>query len=215
MTLRQISFALRARSLMVLVALFSVVLSTQIAQAQTYQIRAGDTLRVEVLEDPSLNRTVLVAPDGRIAFPTAGTIRAGGQSIETVQRVLTNRLSSNFASTPNVFVSLEALFVAPIAPPAPPVEPEMMTVYVLGEAANPGALELEPGTTVLQAFAVMGGFSNFAATKRIQLRRIDAKTGTQQIIPLNYNNIEAGDLSGLTTLQEGDTLVIPQRRLFE
>ena len=43
------------------------------AQAQGYQIRAGDTLRIEVLEDSSLNRTVLVAPDGRISMPQAGT----------------------------------------------------------------------------------------------------------------------------------------------
>lgn len=218
MKLRQIistSRILHHRALMALSVFMSVVLSTQVVQAQTYQIRPGDTLRVEVLEDSSLNRTVLVAPDGRITIPTAGTIRAAGRSVEAVQETLTSRLAGNFASTPNVFVSLEALFEPRIVPPRQPAPPEMMTIYVLGEAASPGLLEVAPKTNVLQAFAVMGGFTNFAAVKRIQLRRIDAATGTQQIIPLNYKNIEAGDRSGLTTLQEGDTIVIPQRRLFE
>jgi len=70
--LRQISFiprSLHRRTLLALAALMSVVLSAQIALAQTYQIRPGDTLRIEVLEDASLNRTVLVAPDGRITIP--------------------------------------------------------------------------------------------------------------------------------------------------
>lgn len=218
MKLRQISFiprSLHRRTLLALAALMSVVLSAQIALAQTYQIRPGDTLRIEVLEDASLNRTVLVAPDGRITIPTAGTIRASGQSVEAIQRMLTTRLAGNFASSPNVFVSLESLFEPRIVPPRAPLPPATISIYVLGEAANTGLLEVAPGTNMLQAFAVMGGFTNFAAVKRIQLRRIDANTGTQQIIPINYKSIEAGDRSGLTTLRDGDTIVIPQRRLFE
>jgi polysaccharide biosynthesis/export protein len=35
------------------------------AQEGGYLIRPGDVLRIEVLEDPGLNRSVLVAPDGR------------------------------------------------------------------------------------------------------------------------------------------------------
>ena len=99
--------------------------------------------------------------------------------------------------------------------PLPLVTPEMISVYVMGEANNPGKLEISPGTNVLQLFAVMGGFTNFAATKRIQLRRVDNNTGKQQIYGLNYKVIEAGGEGGLTTLREGDTIVIPQRRLFE
>ncbi len=195
------------------VALLTTVLAPG-AQAQTYNIRPGDTLRIEVLEDPSLNRTVLVAPDGRISVPTGGSVRASGQSIESVQRIVTERLSGNFASTPNVFVSLESLFEPRITTPTP-TSPPMISIYVMGEANRPGKLEVSPGTNVLQAFAVMGGFTNFAATKRIQLRRLDNKTGTQTIYGLNYKNIEAGGQGGLTKLQEGDTIVIPQRRLFE
>jgi polysaccharide export outer membrane protein len=199
----------------VLMAALLITLSAQLVQAQTYQIRPGDKLRIEVLEDPSLNRAVLVAPDGRITLPTAGTIRAAGQSVEAVQRTLTTRLAGNFAATPNVFVSLEELYVAPVRTPQPEAAPPVISIFVLGEVAKPGELEVAPGTNVLQAFAVMGGFTNFAAVKRIQLRRVDPKTGVQQIIALNYKRIEAGDRSGLTSLREGDTIVVPQRRLFE
>ncbi|MEP6327167.1 polysaccharide biosynthesis/export family protein [Sulfitobacter pontiacus] len=174
------------------------------ATAQDYLIRSGDTLRIEVLEDPSLNRSVLVAPDGNFTMPLAGGVRAGGQTIASVQRAVAAQLTPNFASAPNVYVALErrrastGTFVAPT-----------VTVFVVGEAGNPGKMEVEPGTTVLQAFGLMGGFSKFAAIKRIQLHR-DGK-----IHKLNYKAIEQGTESGATVLADGDVLVVPQRKLFE
>jgi polysaccharide biosynthesis/export protein len=87
---------------------------------------------------------------------------------------------------------------------------------VVGEAAKSGKIGVAPGTTVLQFFAEMGGFSKFAATKRIQLRRTDAKTGEETIYNLNYDAIEAGSSgAGSTTLADGDVIVVPQRKLFE
>jgi polysaccharide export outer membrane protein len=180
------------------------------AQAQGYEIRAGDTLRIEVLEDSSLNRTVLVAPDGRISVPQAGTISVRGQSVETVQSNLTQRLSGNFANTPNVFVSIEQLAERrPRVQRAPEPDP-VITIYVLGEVGNPGRLDVKPGTSVLQMFAIMGGFTRFAATKRIQLRR-DGSVVAQ----MNYETIELGGAGGQTRLVDGDVIVVPQRKLFE
>lgn len=196
-------------------ALMAVVFAgagPDMADAQSYQIRPGDTLRIEVLEDPSLNRTVLVAPDGRISVASAGTLRAAGLSVDSVQRALTNRLAPNFANPPNVFVAISGLGERVERPLA--VE-ETITVYVLGETSKPGKMELEQGSTVLEAFAVMGGFTNFAATKRIQLRRVDPATHTERVFNLNYDKIERGAPSGRTPLFDGDIIVVPQRRLFE
>ncbi len=179
------------------------------ADAQGYQIRAGDVLRIEVLEDASLNRTVLVAPDGRISVPSAGSLRAAGNTVEGVQRTLTTRLEGNFAAAPNVYVSIERLAERAPRLPRGPVEPETISVYVMGEATRPGKIEVEPGTSVLQMFAEMGGFTKFAATKRIQLRQGDT------IRKLSYPNIEAGGPAGRITLRDGDVIVVPQRRLFE
>ena len=190
--------------------IFVFVVSAVAANAQSdYRIRSGDVLQIEVLEDPSLNRTVLVAPDGRISVPSAGSLRAAGNTVEGVQRALTTRLEGNFASTPNVFVGIERLAERDPVVPLPPAAPETISVYVMGEATRPGKIEVEPGTSVLQMFAEMGGFTKFAATKRIQLRR----NGT--IRKLNYPSIEAGAASGRIELHDGDVILVPQRRLFE
>lgn len=198
------------RALTALVALcLTIFAQNATAQAQpgNYVIRPGDTLRIEVLEDETLNRSLLVLPDGRISMPMAGNIMAAGRSVGQVQRNITSALVSSFALQPTVFVSVSALSEQGIEP---------LTVYVLGEAANPGRVEIEPGTTVLQLFAQVGGFSSFAALKRIQLRRTDPATGTETIYGLNYKDIQNGRSSnGLVRLQEGDVIMVPQRRLFE
>ena len=180
------------------------------AQAQDgYRIRSGDTLRVEVFEDPSLNRDVIVLPDGRISFPFAGSVQAGGLTIPDVQSAIAQGIASNFANTPNVFVSIPTL----PAPTAAVVSRSVATisVYFVGEFAEPGKKDVAPGTTFLQALAQSGGFSNFAAEKRVQLRRPD-----QSVYTIDYRAVANGTSSFRdVTLQNGDVILAPQRRLFE
>lgn len=171
-----------------------------------YRLRAGDTLRVEVIEDSALNRSVLVAPDGRITVPLAGGVQAAGRTVEAVQADLIARLGPSFNNPPSVYVALERQSEARRGG----VGAAGFDIFVLGEAAKPGKIAVTPGTTVLQAFAQMGGFTKFAAVKRIQLRR-GAQSWT-----LNYADIEAGRSEvGSMTVAAGDVIVIPQRRLFE
>lgn len=202
-------------SLLWLIALLAAMPFAAMAQG-TYRINAGDVLRIEVVEDETLNRTVLVTPDGRISFPLAGSIQAGGTTIGAVQTSLVSRLAPNFSSPPTVYVSVERLAVREPTLPSAPEAPPSIDVYVMGEVAKSGKLTLEPGTTVLQAFAAMGGFSNFAATKRVQLRRRDPETGRERIYPLNYEAIMLGrSPNGTAVLADGDILLVPTRRLFE
>lgn len=177
-----------------------------------YLIKPGDVLRIEVLEDASLNRASLVLPDGRISVPLAGTVLVGGRSIDDVRADITRRLASNFSVQPTVFVSLTELGAARATGP---IAATTVPVYFLGEVNKPGMLELEQGTTLLQAIAQAGGFSRFAALKRIQLRRTD-ENGNQSVYKFNYKDVLSGQTSiGGTTLASGDVIVVPPRKLFE
>lgn len=194
--MRPIAFALMLASLV----------SPAFAQSAGYRIQPGDSLTVTVLEDDTLNRQVLVLPDGRISVPLAGTITAGGQTVDSVEKVIADRLASNFAVRPSVFVSVVA--VDETAGDIP--------VFVLGQVANPGEVQVKPGTTLLQAIALSGGLERFAATKRIQLRRTDPATGQERLFIFNYNAVEdGGAVQSMITLREGDVIIVPERRLFE
>ncbi len=183
--------------------LLSLVFLSTMTVAQSYRVQPGDTLTIEVIEDSSLNRSVLVTPDGRISLPGAGVIRVSGRTIEQIQSVLAERLSPNFVSPPNVFVGVSAL--------APEDEdPPVRSIFVVGEATNTGLIEVAPGTTLMQTIAQFGGFTNFAATKRIQLRR------GSEIYLIDYEQILNGSSNnGAVVLRQGDVIIVPQRKLFE
>lgn len=177
-----------------------------LAQGATYRIQPGDTLDITVLEDDTLNRRLLVLPDGRVSVPLAGNIRVAGQTIEAVERTIADQLTSNFAVRPNVFVALASVIDAP----------ELQKIYVLGSVGSPGEREIEPGTTLLQAISLAGGFDRFAATRRIQLRRTDLQTGQERLFLFNYAAVERGGaIQSMITLREGDVIIVPERRLFE
>ena len=175
------------------------------AQSAGYRIQPGDELAITVLEDDTLNRQLLVLPDGTISVPLAGTVRAGGRSVELVEAAIADQLASNFAVRPSVFVSVvtvdETYGTFPI--------------FVMGQVTTPGMVEVEPGTTLLQAIALAGGLDRFAATKRIQLRRADS-TGQQRLYLFNFKAVERGGaIQSMIALREGDVIIVPERRLFE
>lgn len=187
-----------------LVALWAV--PAAFAQSAGYRIQPGDTLAVTVLEDETLNRQVLVLPDGNISVPLAGSVNAAGRSVEAVESTLADRLASNFAVRPSVFVSVTGITEEDIVFP----------IYVLGQVNAPGEREIEPGTTLLQALALAGGLDRFAAAKRIQLRRRDSRTGEERLFLFNYRAVERGGaILSMITMREGDTIIVPERRLFE
>ena len=195
----------------ILGALFATIVSTGAFAQSSYQIRSGDSLQIEVLEDPGLNRSVLVLPDGSINFPLVGTIPAAGRSVNDVRADLSAALASKFASAPNVFVGVGTLAVVT---PRASAAAATMSVYAMGEVASPGKADVAPGTTVLQFLAQAGGFTRFAAQKRVQLRRI-AKSGAEEVYIFNYDGTGTSGISGSTRMQSGDVLVVPQRKLFE
>jgi polysaccharide export outer membrane protein len=181
------------------------------ALAQTaYRVSPGDVLQLEVLEDPSMNRQLLVLPDGSINVPEGGTIKASGMSVAAVQAAVTEALTPSFAKAPTVYMAVGQL--APRDTTA--AVPRTIDVFVMGEVAKPGMIPVPPGTTVLQFLAATGGVTNFAATKRIQVRRVDA-AGIEQVYQFNYAALLSGARAPVIRLQDGDVIVVPQRKLFE
>jgi polysaccharide export outer membrane protein len=73
---------------------------------------------------------------------------------------------------------------------------------------NTGEYPLGKHLTVLQAFALAGGFTEWASKKEIiLLRNIDGK---DKIYRINYKNIVKGkDLSQNIKLKADDTIIVP------
>ena len=193
----------------ILISLLITVFLSSAALAQGYRLEPGDVVAIEVIEDPSLNRTTLVLPDGSINFPFAGSLTAEGLTLTQLQRNLSDALAPNFATEPTVFASINQLAAGELTG-------DTIDIFVIGQVNTPGQYEVEEGLTFLQALSRTGGFTPFAATKRIQLRRTDPASGEEAIFTFDLR--AAGDgarISGNTRLREGDVILVPERRLFE
>jgi polysaccharide export outer membrane protein len=164
------------------------------SQATEYRIGAGDVLNIATWKEPELTRPeVLVRIDGRISFPLIGDIPAAGmtpaQLTETIQKGLTN-----YVTAPVVTVTV--------------INPASQRIYVLGEVARTGEYSLTKELTVLQAFAVAGGFTQWASKDAIILMRKEG--GKEKIYRINYKEIVKGkDIDNNLTLQTNDTIVVP------
>lgn len=208
MEMKELKMRTVIKSFFVLVV--ALVAATGAFAQGSYKIKSGDALKVEVLEDPNLNRTVLVLPDGSINFPLVGSVQASGRSTDTLSSALSSALASNFNASPTVFIAVESLSQATGGTRTR----RTMDVFVMGEVGAPGKIAAKPGTTILQVLAEAGGLTNFAARKRIELRRADRKTGVMTRYLYNYEG-SGNSIKGSTALKPGDVVVVPSRRLFE
>ena len=189
------------------------------AAAQDYLLQSGDVIEVTVLEDPNLNRRVLVGPDGNISLPLAGKIAAGGRTLAQVQATIRSRLSNQFVNPPSVTASLVALGPKdPEAPADAEDEPEIHSVYVIGEVARPGrySFEAEEPITILQALSLAGGPGVFAARSRIQIR--DSDPGNEKIILFRFQDpciVDNLPSLYMTMLETADRKRITARSMLE
>jgi polysaccharide export outer membrane protein len=181
------------------------------AQADSYRLKSGDVLDVNVFQDPKLNRQIVVAPDGQVAFPLAGRFQAGGLTTAAVETELKARLQKQFTTDLDVTVS----YIQSEKRELKEAKEAEYTVYVTGEVGKPGAFVVpKRPPTIMQAIALAGGLGPFAAERRIQVIR-KAK-GEDRVFSFNYRDYTRGhDMEGNITLRSGDVVVVPERGLFQ
>lgn len=179
------------------------------AQAQT--LKSGDTLSITVLQDPKLDRSVVVDPLGEIAFPLAGHLKARGLTPLGLENILKSKLRPNYKDE-----SLDVTVALANAPKDEVPEEDLKPkIFITGEVIRPGSYVVRQPTTLIQAIALAGGVGPYAAKKRIQVRR-RASGGDETIYMFNYRAYEAGaDLEGNITLRAGDVIMVPERGLFD
>jgi len=160
----------------------------------SYQIGIGDILGITTWKEPDFTReNVLVRNDGKISFPLLNDFPAAGLSPMELKYNLEAGLKA-FVSNPVVTVHV--------------IDPISQKFYILGEVLRTGEYPLIKHLTVLQAFALAGGFTEWASKKEIILLRHEG--GKDQIFRINYKDIANGkDFSQNLKLKTDDTIIIP------
>lgn len=192
----------------IMMLLFCLLAGLSSAHGQT--LKPGDSLSITVLQDPKLDRTVVVDPSGEIAFPLAGHIRARGLTPVALENILKAKLKNNYKDD-----SLDVTVAVASAPKDIPEEDLKPKIFITGEVIRPGSYVVRQPTTLMQAIALAGGIGPYAAKAKIQVRR-RAPGGDETIFMFNYRAYEAGqDLEGNIKLRAGDVIMVPERGLFD
>jgi polysaccharide export outer membrane protein len=178
-------------------SLILIFISTAWAAAEIkpdiYQLCPGDTVMISVWREDTLQRQLVVLPDGSITFPLIGRVEVAGLSTPEVEQKITLKLKE-YIPEPNVSVVIVGI--------------EGHRAYVTGKVLHPGSLILNGPITVLQAISIAGGFDRFADQGGIKVIR--TKPEGQVVMSVNYKDIISGkDMSTNFLLKAGDTLVVP------
>lgn len=162
-----------------------------------YKLSPADLLEVTVYREEELGRTVRVSQNGEISLPLVGTLKVGGSSLQDAQA----RVAEKFAEylvNPQVTVFIK--------------EYGNKKIYVLGEVAKPGSLDLPPESklTVLEAISMSGGFSAVAAKDRTRVIRA-GEGGKSQSWTVEVSAITTGGRKDKDmTLEPNDVVFVPQ-----
>ena len=160
----------------------------------TYFIGSGDILEVTTWKEADFSREeILVRLDGMITFPLINDIQAKGRTPMQVKQDIEEKLK-DYVENPVVTVTVRTS--------------GSKRFYILGEIVNTGEYPLVKGLTVLQAFALAGGFTEWASKKEIILMRNEE--GQEKIYRVNYKDLIKGkDFSQNIKIQPDDTIIVP------
>lgn len=167
------------------------------AAAAHYQVKPGDSLKIEVYQEPDITRIFLVSPAGAINHPLLGKVPVSGLSLDAVELRIHDLLAKDFLVNPKVLVTLESTADHP--------------VIIFGEVRAPGVYNIPPGgrLTLLQLVARAGGFTDIAAIDRVRIVRPRGEEEEETIRVRVSDLLKGGDPEDLD-LQPGDVITVPR-----
>ena len=172
---------------------------------QDYELGPGDIINVIVWDHPEITipagsyrsaeqSGTLVADDGTIFFPFAGTVKVAGKTTREVRDMLSQRMSKVIEN-----VQLDVRIVAF----------RSKRVYVVGEVKQPGLQPINDiQMTMLEAVNRAGGITEEADHGNVLLTRA-GETWRVDLQAL----YEDGDVSQNVPLLPGDIVNVPDRQL--
>ena len=163
-----------------------------------YRIQQGDQLALDFRFTPEYNATVSVQPDGFISLRGVGDIHAEGMTIPDLNQALQTSYAK-ILHDPVITVTPQE-FVHP-------------SFTAGGQVGKPGKYDLHGDTTVVQAIAIAGGFTDAAKHSQVLLfRRVSADMVSAKILNVKQM-LNSRNLNEDVHLQPGDTLYVPKNTL--
>ena len=160
-----------------------------------YQLCKDDVLQLNFALTPEFNQTVTVQPDGYITLLAVGDLHVEGQTV------------------PDVTESIRAAYAKTLHNPIIAVRlTDFEKPYFIagGEVGHPGKFELRGDTTLTQAVAIAGGFTESSKHSQVWLFR---RVSNDWVETKQFNlkkMFKNGNLREDAHLRPGDMLYVPR-----
>lgn len=163
-----------------------------------YQVRPGDAFDLNFEFSPELNQSITVQPDGYIPLREVGDVYVVGMTVPE----LTDQVKKSYGKIlhdPVITVVLrdfdKPYFVAG------------------GQLARPGKYELRSDTTLTQAIAIAGGFTQASKHSQVVLyHKVSPEMYEAKLIDVK-KMMSKRDLREDAHLQSGDMIFVPQNTI--
>ena len=155
-----------------------------------YVLGPGDEVRIQIWGATDFAGTQTLDRNGQINLPKIGNINLAGVQVKDLEPTLRKQIATVLTNV-SVNASLGKL--------------RGITVYVVGQARQPGTYNLSSLSTLVNAVFASGGPGNQGSMRKIELKR-----GGKTVTTLDlYDFIAKGDKSKDAALQPGDVISIP------
>jgi polysaccharide export outer membrane protein len=161
------------------------------ATSESYVVGPEDLIEVFVWKEPELSTTVTIRPDGMITLPLAGDLEASGNTPAQLGDLIADRLKQ-YMDRPLVTVVVKQINSSKIS--------------VLGEVRRPGRYLMLQSTSLLDAIAMGGGFTEFAARDEVVVLR--PVGGQQQRYRVNVKRMVNSNGARAFQLRPGDVVYV-------
>ena len=156
-----------------------------------YVLGVGDQLLIRIWGSTSAEATVTIDRQGAIAFPKMGTLRLAGVKAGNIEAVVKSYFTKFYK---DIEVSVTVGKVRKI------------TIFVVGQARNPGSYSLTGQSTLTTALFLSGGPNATGSLRNLQVIRQGKNIAEFDL----YNFLGMGDKSQDVKLQDGDVVFYPK-----
>jgi polysaccharide export outer membrane protein len=166
----------------------------------TYKLRPMDLVKVQVFQEPDLDRELRVSQDFTVVVPLIGVVNIKDRTVRDVELLITDLYQRDYLVNPQINITV--------------IEYSQRTINVLGAVNSPGSVLIPPekNITLLDAIARSGGFSRLANRNRVSLTRTQSDGQTANFT-VDADQLVSGDSSNRAPVQDGDVIFVPERML--
>jgi polysaccharide export outer membrane protein len=163
-----------------------------------YQLSKGDTFDLIFPFTPEFNQTVTVHPDGYITLTGVGDLYVAGKTIPELRELLQTTYAA-ILKNPLINIVLKDF--------------EKPYFIAGGEVAHPGKYDLRADTTLTEAVAIAGGFTESSKHSQVLLfRRVSNDWAEVKVLNVK-KMFQAGNLTEDLHLEPGDMFFVPQNTI--